>query len=300
MHHHHQATSLFLSPIPFWSCGGGVFDADGVTSLVLKSLFVVFRAAWKPTSNTVSFPFPPSHHYTTTTCTACMLALLLAAIINHDHQGDKMLRRFTAKAGAMARRGSTLPGPGKGRVLRGGFSSTAHTGPGTSSGEELGKKWATFFQGIGAVVGVAGATAVVVRTFDQTEIKYVQSKAAAEIARVEDKAAAEIAQAKAEIAQAKADVARVEDKRTMSEVFWKAEVERFKAKAEIAQAKADVARVEDKRTMSEVFWKAEVERFKREVQLAFTQDYEPYQAALVDKRKKRGGTSGSEEKEEEN
>src|SRR6056297_2108982 len=173
---------------------------------------------------------------------------------------------------------------GKGRVLRGGFSSTAHTGPGTSNGEELGKKWATFFQGIGAVVGVAGATAVVVRTFDQTEIQYIESKAAAEIARVEDKAAAEIAQAKAEIAQAKADVARVEDK----------------AAAEIAQAKADVARVEDKRAMSEVFWKAEVERFKREVQLAFTQDYEPYQAALVDKRKKRGGTSGSEEKEEEN
>ncbi|EWM19937.1 hypothetical protein Naga_102907g1 [Nannochloropsis gaditana] len=166
---------------------------------------------------------------------------------------------------------------GKGRVLRGGFSSTAHTGPGTSNGEELGKKWATFFQGIGAVVGVAGATAVVVRTFDQTEIKYIESKAAAEIARVEDKAAAEIA--------------RVEDK---------AATEIAQAKAEIAQAKADVARVEDKRTMSEMFWKAEVERFKREVQLAFTQDYEPYQAALVDKRKKRGGTSGSEEKEEEN
>jgi hypothetical protein len=148
-------------------------------------------------------------------------------------------------------------------VLRGGFSSTAHTGPGTSSGEELGKKWATIFQGIGAVLGVAGATAVVVRTFDQTEmateIKYVQSKAAAEIA------------------QAQAEIARVEDK-----------------------AAAEIARVEDKRTMSEVFWKAEVERFKREVQLAYTQDYEPYQAALVDKRKKRGGTGGLEEKEEEN
>ncbi|EWM22525.1 hypothetical protein Naga_101794g1 [Nannochloropsis gaditana] len=87
---------------------------------------------------------------------------------------------------------------GKGRVLRGGFSSTAHTGPGTSSGEELGKKWATFFQGIGAVLGVAGATAVVVRTFDQTEM-------ATEIRHIESKAAAEIAQAKAEIA-------RVEDK----------------------------------------------------------------------------------------
>lgn len=148
-------------------------------------------------------------------------------------------------------------------MLRGGFSSTAHTGPGTSSGEELGKKWATIFQGIGAVLGVAGATAVVVRTFDQTEmateIKYVQSKAAAEIA------------------QAQAEIARVEDK-----------------------AAAEIARVEDKRTMSEVFWKAEVERFKREVQLAYTQDYEPYQAALVDKRKKRGGTGGLEEKEEEN
>jgi len=151
---------------------------------------------------------------------------------------------------------------GKGRVLRGGFSSTAHTGPGTSSGEEFGKKWATIFQGIGAVLGVAGATAVVVRTFDQTEmateIKYIESKAAAEIA------------------QAKADVARVADK-----------------------AAAEIKRVEDKRTMSEVFWKAEVERFKREVQLAYTQDYEPYQAALVDKRKKRGGTGGLEEKEEE-
>ncbi|EWM20082.1 hypothetical protein Naga_101888g1 [Nannochloropsis gaditana] len=190
--------------------------------------------------------------------------------------------RFATNLWSSMRRGR------KGRVLRGGFSSTAHTGPGTSSGEELGKKWATFFQGIGAVLGVAGATAVVVRTFDQTEmateIKYVQSKAAAEIAqakaeiaRVEDKAAAEIAQAKAEIAQAKAEIARVEDK-----------------------AAAEIARVEDKRTMSEVFWKAEVERFKREVQLAYTQDYEPYQAALMDKRKKRGGTGGLEEKEEEN
>jgi hypothetical protein len=128
--HHHQA-SLFLSPLPFLvlpfgkpgapappptcglACGGGGVDADGVASLVLKSLFVVLRAAWKPNSNTASFSFPPSHHYTTTTCTACLLALLLAAIINHDHQGDSMLRRFTAKAGAMARRGSTLPGPGE-------------------------------------------------------------------------------------------------------------------------------------------------------------------------------------------
>ena len=151
-------------------------------------------------------------------------------------------------------------------MLRGGFSSTAHTGPGTGSGEEFGKKWATIFQGIGAVLGVAGATAVVVRTFDQSEIKHIESKAAAEIA------------------QAKADVARVEDK----------------AAVEVAQAKADVARVEDKRTMSEVFWKAEVERFKREVQLAYTQDYMPYQTAISEqkKKKKRGGAGGLEKEEE--
>ena len=181
---------------------------------------------------------------------------------------------------------------GKGRVLRGGFSSTAHTGPGTSSGEEFGKKWATIFQGIGAVLGVAGATAVVVRTFDQseiaTEIKYIESKAATEIARVqgeikriEDKGAAEIkhieSKAAAEIAQAKADVARVEDK-----------------------AAAEIKRVEDNRTMSEVFWKAEVERFKREVQLAYTQDYMPYQTAISEqkKKKKRGGAGGLEKEEE--
>ena len=133
-------------------------------------------------------------------------------------------------------------------MLRGGFSSTAHTGPGTGSGEEFGKKWATIFQGIGAVLGVAGATAVVVRTFDQSEIKHIESKAA----------------------------------------------------AEIAQAKADVARVEDKRTMSELFWKAEVERFKREVQLAYTQDYMPYQTAISEqkKKKKRGGAGGLEKEEE--
>ena len=166
---------------------------------------------------------------------------------------------------------------GKGRVLRGGFSSTAHTGPGTGSGEEFGKKWATIFQGIGAVLGVAGATAVVVRTFDQSEIKHIESKAAAEIAqakadvaRVEDKAAVEVA-------QAKADVARVEDK-----------------------AAVEIKRVEDKRTMSEVFWKAEVERFKREVQLAYTQDYMPYQTAISEqkKKKKRGGAGGLEKEEE--
>ena len=143
-------------------------------------------------------------------------------------------------------------------MLQWGFSSAAQTGPGTGTGEGFGKKWAESSQIIGAVLGIAGATAIVVRAFDQSEIKRIESRAAAEIA------------------QAKADVARVEDK-----------------------AAAEIKRVEDKRTMSEVFWKAEVERFKRELQLAYTQDYEPHQAALVDKRKKRGGTGGLEEKEEE-
>ena len=126
-------------------------------------------------------------------------------------------------------------------MLQGGFSSTAQTGTGTGTGEGSGKQWATIFQGIGAVLGVAGATAIVVRTFDQSEIK-----------RLEDKAAAEI------------------------------------------------KRVEDNRTMSEVFWKAEVERFKREVQLAYTQDYMPYQTAISEqkKKKKRGGAGGLEKEEE--
>jgi hypothetical protein len=52
--------------------------------------------------------------------------------------------------------------------------------------------------------------------------------------------------------------------------------------------------------MSEVFWKAEVERFKREVQLAYTQDYMPYQTAISEqkKKKKRGGAGGLEKEEE--
>ncbi|TFJ83365.1 hypothetical protein NSK_005335 [Nannochloropsis salina CCMP1776] len=150
-------------------------------------------------------------------------------------------------SGALSGAWLSLPAVGKHTVFDGRLLHAAPAelrglwadGDGLEEGD--GGDTKSIFQGIGAVLGVAGATALVVRTFDQTEIKYIESKAAAEIARVEDK-----------------------------------------------------------RTMSEMFWKAEVERFKREVQLAYTQDYEPYQAALVDKRKKRGGTGGLEEKEEEN
>jgi len=46
--------------------------------------------------------------------------------------------------------------------------------------------------------------------------------------------------------------------------------------------------IEGDRKLSEQFWKAEVERYKHDLQLAHTQDYEPYQAAVSKKKKKRG------------
>ena len=51
--------------------------ADGVASLVLKSLFVVLRAAWKPTSNTALIPppsLPPLHHNNMHCLLACLAA----------------------------------------------------------------------------------------------------------------------------------------------------------------------------------------------------------------------------------
>jgi len=41
-----------------------------------------------------------------------------------------------------------------------------------------------------------------------------------------------------------------------------------------------------------------VERYKHDLKLAHTQDYAPYQAAIVEKCKKRGGTGGLEKEEE--
>jgi hypothetical protein len=74
-------------------------------------------------------------------------------------------------------------------------------------------------------------------------------------------------------------------------------------KSEVARVegdrKSEVARVEGDRKLSEQFWKAEVERYKHDLQLAHTQDYEPYQAAVSKKmKKKRGGTGGLEKEEE--
>ena len=64
------------------------------------------------------------------------------------------------------------------------------------------------------------------------------------------------------------------------------------------KAATEIARVEGDRKLSEQFWKAEVERHKHDLQLAHTQDYEPYQAAVSKKKgKKRGGIRGLEEEE---
>jgi len=65
------------------------------------------------------------------------------------------------------------------------------------------------------------------------------------------------------------------------------------------KAATEIARIEGDRKLSEQFWKAEVERYKRELQLAHTQDYEPYQAAVSKKKKKKRGGTGGLEKEEE-
>ena len=67
-----------------------------------------------------------------------------------------------------------------------------------------------------------------------------------------------------------------------------------KAATEIAQAKAEVARIESERKLGERMWENQVERYKKDVQLAFTQDYEPYQAAVLRGGEKSGGTGGSQ------
>jgi len=148
---------------------------------------------------------------------------------------------------------------GKGRVLRGAFSSTGHTGTGTGSGggsrTQTSDNYETIKVGaivVGTIAAISGPTAVAVHTYDQ-------DKAATEIARIEDK------------------IARIEDR-----------------------GETEIARIEGDRKLSEQFWKAEVERFKHDLQLAHTQDYEPYQAAVSKKkkRKKRGGTGGLEKEEE--
>lgn len=94
---------------------------------------------------------------------------------------------------------------------------------------------------------------------------------------------------KAEVAQAKAEVAQMQDM---------AAKEVAHAKAKITQAKAEVARVKGERELAEQMWKNEVERHKRDVQLAYTQDYTPYQAAISKGNDRRTGTGGPRKDEE--
>ena len=101
-----------------------------------------------------------------------------------------------------------------------------------------------------------------VATFTAVAVHHLdQTLAATEIARIEG--------------ERKSEVARIQDK-----------------------AATEIARIEGDRKLSEQFWKAEVERHKHDLQLAHTQDYEPYQAAVSkEKGKKRGGIGGLEEEE---
>ena len=68
-----------------------------------------------------------------------------------------------------------------------------------------------------------------------------------------------------------------------------------KAAMDIAQAKADVARVEGERRLSEERLRAEVERYKYDLRLTQTQDFKPYQAAILENKIKRGGAGGPQD-----
>ncbi|TFJ83493.1 hypothetical protein NSK_005207 [Nannochloropsis salina CCMP1776] len=67
------------------------------------------------------------------------------------------------------------------------------------------------------------------------------------------------------------------------------------AATDIAQAKADVARVEGERRLSEERLRAEVERYKYDLRLTQTQDFKPYQAAILENQTKRGGADGPQD-----
>ncbi len=85
-----------------------------------------------------------------------------------------------------------------------------------------------------------------------------QNMAATETKRIEDKAATEIK--------------RIEDK-----------------------AATDIARVEGERRLSEERLRAEVERYKYDLRLTHTQDFKPYQAAILENKVKRGGAGGPQD-----
>ena len=55
------------------------------------------------------------------------------------------------------------------------------------------------------------------------------------------------------------------------------------------KAATDIARVEGERRLSEERLMAEVERYKYDLRLTQTQDFKPYQAAILENKIKRGG-----------
>ncbi|KAM3567181.1 hypothetical protein VYU27_010668 [Nannochloropsis oceanica] len=175
--------------------------------------------------------------------------------------------RSATKGGAMAWRGGAFPGPGKGRALRGAFLSTTHTGTGNAGGSGSMRLLRGSFDinalaaTVGVTIAVITSTAVAVHHYDENMSAL---KLKAEVARMQDMAAKEVAQ----------------------------------AKADVTQAKAEVARVKGERELAEQMWKNEVERHKRDVQLAYTQDYTPYQAAISKGNDRRKGTGGPQKDEE--
>lgn len=165
---------------------------------------------------------------------------------------------------------------GKGRVLRGAFSSTGHRGTDTGYGGSSRTQSIDKYEVVKVAVTVIGTIAAVssfisygVRIVDERENR-------AEIARVQNEAATEIRRIEGE---------------------WKSKERQWKSKE--GQWKAEVARIEGEWKMSERLWKAEVERYKRDLHLAHTRDYEPYQAAISQKGERTTGAgSGGLEKEE--
>ncbi|KAM3567168.1 hypothetical protein VYU27_010681 [Nannochloropsis oceanica] len=215
--------------------------------------------------------------------------------------------RSATKAGAMAWRGGAFPGPGKGRALRGAFLSTTHTGTGNTGGSGSMRLLRGSFDinalaaTVGVTIAVITSTAVAVHHYDENMSAL---KLKAEVARMQDMAAKEVTQAKAEVARmqdmaakevahAKAEFARMQDMAAKEVTQAKAEVARMQD-----MATTEVARVKGERELAEQMWKNEVERHKRDVQLAYTQDYTPYQAAISKGNDRRTGTGGPQKDEE--
>ena len=61
------------------------------------------------------------------------------------------------------------------------------------------------------------------------------------------------------------------------------------------KAAMDIARVEGERRLSEERLRAEVERYKYDLRLTQTEDFKPYQAAILENKIKRGGAGGPQD-----